>query len=200
MLSKVFDNGEIKLCDILLPPYQVASLGFFLSQSKRNWKVLNLSGCVINDYGIILLHHYLCGYRTNKQVIESVTLIKNNQTEMSSPFVSDIINHFQLKELTISADEISVTDISDAITNSVTIKTLNLYRKPTEYDGYGYSYVAKHITAEELSAICDMMMWLERLSIAGNELDDNAGMKLSEGLIKSNTLKELDLSENMMQV
>jgi len=46
-LSKAFDNGEIKLCDILLPTYQVASLGFFLSQSKRNWKVLNLSGCNI---------------------------------------------------------------------------------------------------------------------------------------------------------
>ena len=140
MLSKAFDNGEIKLCDIFLPPYQVASLGFFLSQSKRNWKVLNLSGCNIRDYGVSLLHHYLCGHRTNKQVIESVTLIKNNLTGTSSPLVSNIINHFQLQELTISADEISVIDINDAITNSVTIKTLNLYRKPSEHDGYGYIY------------------------------------------------------------
>jgi len=111
---------------------------------------------------------------------------------MSSPFVSDIINRFQLKELAISADEISVTDISDAITNSVTIKALNLYRKPSEYDeGIYCMYAAKRTTTEELSAICDMMMWLERLSIAGNELNDDAGTKLSEGLIKTQTLKEL---------
>ena len=56
ILSKSFDSGEIDLSHYSLAPYQVVSLGFFLSRSHRKWKELNL---YIGDHGINLLHRYI---------------------------------------------------------------------------------------------------------------------------------------------
>jgi len=180
MLSKSLES-EIILCNVWLLPYRVTSLGFFLSQSKRNWKVLDLSRCYIEDHGINILHHYLLGYKIR---IKSVILIENNLTRTSSPLLCDIISHLQLHELTIDIDEIYMSDIGTAVIGSGTVIKLSLYSR------------LKCIPAIKLSATSDMIMHLQRLCFSRNIVNDNAAVILSKALAKSKTLKELDLSKN----
>jgi len=180
ILSKSFESGEIIISNKWLLPYQVVSLGFFLSRSHREWKELRLWNCHIGDHGINLLHHYLCGDETNKQKITIIDFGANNLTVASSPLIGDIITHLQPH--TLKLEKNSVTDISTAVINTDIVKVLHM-----EVNG---------LTAQEASAISDMMTGLEKLNINGNKLDNDGVKIISEGITKTNTLRELDISDN----
>ena len=61
-LIKKFFGGinSINLGGQRLYPYHVVSLGIFLSKSHKDWAELNMYKCYNGDYGINLLHHYVC--------------------------------------------------------------------------------------------------------------------------------------------
>ena len=186
LLSKSFDKDEIKLCGNSLLPYQIASLGFFLSHSSRNWKLLDLSGCHVGDHGINILHHYLLGHRI---AIKSINLVGNNLTRLSSPFLGDMFNHVQLNELTMDWYESYSSAISTMVVNSGTVRKLSLKRCAQEL-----------LPVESMSATSfDMIMCLEKLCITRSIFNDTETEMLSEGLAKSKTLKELDLSNNSIR-
>ena len=184
ILSKSFDSGEIDLSNHRLLPYQVVSLGFFLSRSHREWKELNLCDCFIGDHDINLLHRYLCGDKTNKQEITTIDLSVNHLTVASSPLIGDIITHLQPHTLLLSYNNItSVRDISTAVINTNTVKVL--YMKHND------------LTAQEASAISDMMTCLEELHISDkNKLGDDGAVTISKGITKTNTLRVLNISDN----
>ena len=183
ILSKSFDSGEIDLYDYRLLPHQVVSLGFFLSRSHRKWKELNLSECHIGDHDINLLHHYLCGDKTNKQEITTIDLTLNDLTGASSPLIGDIITHLKPHTLMLSGNNItSVRDISTAVINTNTVKVLSMRDND--------------LTAQEASAISDMMTCLEVLDISFNELGDDGAVIISKGITKTNTLRVLTIGVN----
>ena len=180
-LSKSFKGDEIRHHTLL--PHQVVSLGFFLSNSRRNWMELNLCECKIGDHGMNLLHHYLCEEKSGKLVIKTVILNLNDLTGVSSPLLGDIITYVQLHTLQLSCNNISsMKDISIAVTNSKTIKVLLME--------------ANDLVVQEASAISDMLTSLEEINIRYNKLGDNGAVILSKGIIKSNTLRVLDITEN----
>ena len=182
ILSNSFNKDEIKLCNIRLLPYQISSLGFFLSQSKRNWNLLDLSGCYLDDQGINILYHYLLGCETT---IKSLNLVDSSR--ISSPLLGDILNHLQINELIINCDFINMGDISTALVNSGTVRKLSVNNRYMRFTTKDNIKSAKSF---------DMIMYLEKLSLTGNILYDTETEMLSEGLAKSKTLKELDLSDN----
>ena len=183
ILSKSFDSGEIDLCHHRLLPHRVVSLGFFLSRSHRKWKELNLLRCYIGDHCINLLHHYLCGDKTNKQEITTIDLSDNDLTIASSPLIGDIITHLQPHTLKLGDNNItSVRDISTAVINTNTVKVLNM--------------MSNDLTSQEASAISDMMTCLGELNISNNKLSNDGAVMLSEGITKTSTLRVLYISNN----
>ena len=183
ILSKSFDSGEIDLTRHRLLPHHVVSLGFFLSRSHRTWKELNLYRCYIGDHGINLLHHYICGDKTNKQEITTTNLSWNNFTVASSLLIGDIITHLQPHTLILDNNNItSVRDISTAVINTNTVKMLHMWHN--------------YLTSQEASAISDMMTCLEELDISVNKLGDDGAVIISKGITKTNTLRVLNISHN----
>ncbi|XP_065901186.1 protein NLRC3-like isoform X3 [Dysidea avara] len=183
ILSESFDSDKIDLHYYRLLPHQVVSLGFFLSRSHRKWKELNLLRCYIGDYDINLLHHYLCGDKTNKQEITTIDLSDNDLTIASSPLIGDIITHLQPHTLMLSDNNItSVRDISTTIINTNTVKVLHM--------------MINYLTAQDASAISDMMTCLEVLYISHNRLGDDGAVIISKGITKTNTLRALYIRNN----
>ena len=190
-------DGVINISGHSLFPHQAASLGFFLSKSHHTkWKQLNLSKCHIGDYGMSLLHQYLCGDKASKHEILEINLSENDLTGASSPLIADIISHLQIHTLLLCNNNITnVRDISTSVINFSTVKVLNL-------DGNG-------ITAQEAGAISDMMVWLEELYISSklhnrqlksnynaNKLSDHGAELLTEGITKTKTLRVLHIADN----
>ena len=183
ILYRSFDSGEINLSNHSLLPHQVVSLGFFLSRSPRQWKVLNMYKCYIGDHGINLLHRYICGDKACKQEITSVYLNSNNLTGSSSHLIGGIITCLQPHTLTLGANNITrVKDVSTAIVSTNTVKELHMW--------------SNSLTTEEASALSDMMSCLELLNIMDNQVGDDGALILAEGLVKTNTLRELNISNN----
>jgi len=182
-LSESFDDGAVNLSDHILLPHQVVSLGFFLSRSHRKWKKLNLDKCGIRDCDFILLHSYLCGNKKTKQEVGTISLHQNNLTGLSSSLIGDFITQLQPHTLMLGFNKITnVKGISAAIVNTNMLKVVNI----------GYN----NLTAQEASAISDMMTYLEELYISGNKLGDNGAVAFSNGIENSKTLQILNISEN----
>jgi len=175
-----FDNCKIDLSYHKLLPHQVVSLGFFLSRSHRKWNKLCLSECHIKDHGINLLHHYLCGDKTNKQEITTIDLNYNFLTVASSPLISEIITNLQPHTVRLGNNNItSMRDISTAVIYTNTVKVLNMW-----HNG---------LTAQEASAISDMITCLEELYISYNKLGDDGAVIISERIAETNTLRKLSI-------
>ena len=180
ILSNSFDGNIINLKDYnILYPHLVESLGLFLT--SRRWESLSLSNCQIGDKGIILLHRYLC--RDKQEQISVIDFMENNLTEVSLPFISDIITYCHPHTLKLGCNDFaSVESIAKAVITSPSLKQLNLW-------GCG-------ITAEEAAAISDMMATLEELVISNNNLSDDGVKILSGGLAATKTLRELYINDN----
>ena len=182
VLSKSFDDGIIDISDHRLLPHQVVSLGFFLSRSHRKWKEVNLSQCHIGDHGMIILHQYLCGDKTNKQEITKIDVFGNGLTGASSHLIGDIISHLQPHYLVLGDNKITnVRDISTVVITTSTVKVLDMSNND--------------FTAQEAIAISDMMICLVELDIRNNNLGHGAEL-LSEGITNTKTLRVLNISDN----
>jgi len=183
VLSKSFHSGEINIIGHILLPYQVVSLGFFLSKSHRKYSQLKLWKCHIGDHGMSILHQYLCGDEANKQEITEIHLMENDLTGASSHLIGDIISHLQPHTLWLDDNNITnVKDISTAVITTSTVKVLHMW--------------GNDITAQEAVAISDMMISLEELNISNNILGDHGAELLSEGITNTKTLRVLNISNN----
>ena len=129
------------------------------------------------------MHHYLCGDKTNTQEITTINLSENHLTVASSPLIGDIITRLQPHTVRLNENNCtSVRDISTAVINTNTVKVLHMG--------------GNNLTAQEASAISDMMTCLEELNINWNKLGGNGVVKISEGITKTNTLRVLYICYN----
>jgi len=182
VLSKSFNGGVIYNHHSLLP-YQVVSLGFFLSRSHSKYTKLNLQGCHIGDYGMSILHQYLSGDKANKKEIKEIYLNLNDLTGTSSYLIGEIINYLQPHTLQLENNKITkVKDMSTAVITTSTVKVLHM--------------MFNDITAQEAVAISDMMICLEELNIGNNNLGNHGAKILSEGIMNTKTLRILNISHN----
>ena len=126
---------------------------------------------------------YICGDKANKQEITTIDLSDNDLTIASSPLIGDIITYLQPHTLELDDNNItSVRDISTAVINTNTVKVLDMRDND--------------LTAQEASAISDMMTCLEELYISDNKLGDDGAVIISRGITETNTLRILDIGNN----
>jgi len=183
VLLNLFDDDEIDLSNHRLLPYQVVSLGFFLSLSCRKWKKLDLRSCHIGDHGMSLLCHYLCGDKdkdTKQMIIAEIILEHNDLTRASSPFIANIISYLHPRVLRLGYNSSCFAhEISTAITTS-TVKVLGL--------------ISSKINTKELELLLYVIPYVCVLNLRSNRLGDEGAQLLSEGIKNTCTLKVLDVS------
>lgn len=185
VLSQAVDTGNsvISLKSQMLIPLEVASLGFFLSRSHKHLHELNLRGCLIGDNGMSIIHQYLCGDKSNEIKINKMFLANNDLTVASSSFICDFITNFEPHELSFRGNSVTrVSDICRTLFNSTTINALDISENS--------------LTSLEAPWISRIVTCLVALFIWGNKLGDDGAVVLTEGIIKSNTLKQLEIGDN----
>jgi len=176
ILSKAFNTDKISLQGNHFIPHQVVSLGFFLIKSNKSWEELNLYSCHIGDHGINLLHRYLYGDKSCKQSIMTVDLSFNNLSGASSLLIRDIITHVQPNTVKLRGN--NMANVNLLLIDRV--KVLDI----SEND----------LGLQEVSAIAQMMKFLEELNLNGNKLGDDGVQILSKGILNTNTLKVLQVN------
>ena len=181
-LLKSVDDSVINVSGLTLLPQHVVSLGFFLSRSHRQWDVLRLSGCSIEDHGINILHQYLCGYTKERVGVRNVFLDQNRLTRASSYLISDIINHFHPCYVNLTNNDIDVKVISTAVITTRTVKVLVMYDN--------------RITTQKSPAVADMIVCLKELHINYNKLGDHGAELLSKAIMNPNSLEVLAICNN----
>ena len=183
VLSKSFDNGVIDISYHRLLPFQVISLGFFLSKSCRKWEELNLSDCHISDHG---LQQLFCGDKLNKQEIKKVVLCNNNLTAESSHHIACIMIY--LVKLYINDNKLGDYG-ADLLSKGIEItETLQLLNISNNDIGSSGTIAIANAVANNTS--------LKELFMEGNEVGRSGAKAIAESISNNKTLKTLSLDDN----
>ena len=128
-LDQSLKNGEIDISCYALSPINIHTLGLFLARSKvKNWKLLNVSECCIENDGIDALHDsfaqncYRKGLTTS---IESLNVANNSLTDDSIPTITELILAWGIQSIDISCNEIDNSNLIDAIIDNAIDKPTN---------------------------------------------------------------------------
>ena len=104
-LSKKFANKKIFLSGTTLTANDVECFTAFLTSSfNREWVVIDLLNCYIQDHGLNILYQGLC-HCNNDITIDVLWLENNSLTTLSSSLISEITVKCNVKELWITDNE-----------------------------------------------------------------------------------------------
>ena len=203
---------EINLSSHVLMPSDLECVTVFLTSSlHKEWEMLDLWSCHIQDHGLTILH---CGLQhCNDIIIKELYLGRNSLTMQSSAFISDITVKFKVKTLaisynhTIGEDEQLYTMLTDSSTQleNLLIYDTKLSSKPAvalfkalENNNKlkDLAIYKNNITDDACDAITSALKnnsCLEILCIHTNPLTGEAMLKIVNGLKANNTLAELQL-------
>ena len=103
-----FNHKEINLSLTSLTIYDIECVTLFLTSSPhKEWMMLSLFNCHIQDHGFRVLHH---GLMRSDITIRELNLSYNDLTRLSSSFISDFIVHCRVEVLEISGNHTIVED------------------------------------------------------------------------------------------
>ena len=95
-------DEKIDLSDTTLLPRDMHTLSFFLTRSTtKEWKLLDISNCYIEDVGCDALANLLLGDDKYKVQISKINLSSNQLSSQSIPTILKFIQHFNIKELIV---------------------------------------------------------------------------------------------------
>ena len=184
--AKVFDNKMINIQNARLSPIDVECVTVFLTcSSHKEWKELNLRGCLIQDYGIHILHRGLIHCDVT---ITTLRLNWNCLTESSSSAISDITIRCRVKVLiingneTVSADARLYSIISDP---SSMLKELYM----------NYTKLSSSAAVSLFTALSEDKN-LRILYISNNDITDEACDAIVVAMKKNTSLIELSMYDN----
>ena len=184
MLISGYFSDSIILTGYKLQPYQLTSLGCFLSESTKELEELNLYNCEIQDHGGTILHYYLA---YSEVTIKKVNLCYNNLTATSSSHIGGLITSTKANCVLLSNNIINIDDITNATSKANFLKELWLME----------TGITKN-TARSVAELLDI--GLVELYISRNQLGDEGADILSHAVCKSTKLKVLDVSNNDIKV
>jgi len=97
--SQIFDDKAINLRLTSLSPYDVECVTLFLTCShEKQWRLLNLYWCDMQDHGLRVLHRDLM---CTDVTIRSMILYGNGLTRSSASSISDLAIHCDVEQLAI---------------------------------------------------------------------------------------------------
>ena len=126
-LANSIEDDRISFSYQKLLPYQIISLGFFLTKSKKVWKELVFEDCHLDDNDLAILHQYLGkNTQTSTQVL-SISFFRNELTDMSSSIINDLINYLQPTSLVLSHNSFTEYGLVTILNNTKSIENLALF-------------------------------------------------------------------------
>ena len=100
--AEIFNNKEINLGSTSLSATDLECVSLFLTScSHKQWVVLYLMGCYIQDRDLHTIHKYL---KNCDVIINQLCLYNNGLTSSSSSFISDIVLSCKVEVLSISSN------------------------------------------------------------------------------------------------
>ena len=207
--AKTFNSKIINLDGTRLSPSDVECLTVFLTcSSHKEWNVLYLYKCFIQDLGVHILHR---GLTSCDVTITTLVLWSNGVTESSSSAISDITISCRVKVLdingnkTIGEDKKLYSIISDPssmleelymgstkLSSNAAIKFFTALSKGKKLRILGIS--SNSITDEACDAIIMAMKKntsLVTLDMDNNQISEKCVQLIVESLQHNNTLQEL---------
>ena len=167
--SVTFSNKIVNLSNIPLTASDMECVTVFLTSSfHKEWVLLDLSLCYIQDHSLHVLHHGLL--HCSDVTINKLWLYNNGLTTQSSSLISDITMNCKVKELGISGNYIIGEDqqLYSMLTNSLTmLEQLNM----------GNIKLSSKGTIALFNVLKDNNK-LKVLNIAINDINDDAVMLL----------------------
>ncbi|XP_065896026.1 leucine-rich repeat-containing protein 74B-like [Dysidea avara] len=169
-----------------LMPCDIRCLTLFLSKtSTKQWKVLDLSNCLIGDDGLRMLHE---AFITSDIIIDQIFLEGNSLTSQSSVVITEIASSCKTKKLHIPYN--TFTDGLD-LSNNSTLEKLYIYNNKVSSTGAGRIFTT--LTSNKKSM-------LRELKIYGNSIDDEAVNDITQFLTGNNILEQFSLLFNCFSV
>ena len=210
--SQIFDDKVINLRLTSLSPYDVECVTLFLTYShEKQWRLLNLYWCDIQDRGLCVLHRDLMRSDISLRVL---VLYGNGLTRSSASSISDLTIHCSVEELAIG-DNYTIGE-DPALYNMVSHPSSMLVRLYMENVSLSatsaivlFTAVAKgnklqllyisnnnitDDTCEVIAASLSKNSSLGLLRMRDNKISAKGAQRIVEALHQNSTLEELWLS------
>ena len=180
------DKQEIDLTNTRLSLSDLEYLTTFLTcSSHKEWKMLNLWNCHIQDHGLQILQH---GLRSSNVIIRELGLFDNNLTAASSSAISDLTISCRVKILNITG-------------NTIVGEDNRLYRILTDHSS---TVEELHMRSIKLSSSAAIKLFtslnevkkLRILRITHNKITDEACDAIAMALKKDTSLVKLYMNNN----
>ena len=182
-----FTDKIITLRNTTLSPNNLEDLTTLLTCSScRNWKMINLDSCHIQDYGLRLLHRSL---HHSNITIDNLGLDNNDISSSSDSSLSDIVITCKVKGLGISQNK-AVGETPHFFTTILTHPSC-VIEELYMYDNY---YSTTRPVMELFSSLRENKT-VKRLMINGNISDDECGV-ICDVLRVNHTLRVLHMYDN----
>ena len=180
-----FTHGIIAFPGTTLSTNDIENISIFLTCSSiKQWKELNLGGCHIRDVGLRILHRILL---QSAITIERLWLGYNDLSSSSDGCLTDIVIKCRVKWLEISYNtNIGQTEEFFPTIPSSSLETLWI-------DNINLSSKA---TIMIFTALKEKKTKLKELSMADNDVTDEACDVIAETLQVNSTLEELNIDGN----
>ena len=186
-IEEKFTDKKIYLSDSLSPNNLEDLTTLLTCSSCRNWKMINLYSCHIQDYGLQLLHRSL---HHSNITIDYLRLGNNDLSSSSDSSLSDIIITCKVKVLGISYNK-AVGETPHFFTTILThpscvIEVLYMYNN---------NYSTTRPVMELFSSLRENKT-VKELWIRGNNISDDECGVICDVLCVNHTLRELYMSDN----
>ena len=185
--AEIFKSKEIILVGTTLTDSDMECISLFLTASfNKEWKVLNLLNCHIQDKGLKILYRGL--HHCSDITIDKLWLDCNDLTTLSSSLISELTVKCKVKTLWINGNYTIGEDqqLYSMLTNPFSELQL-LYMISTNLSCRG---------ARELFTAVKENNKLKYLYIAGNAITDDACDVITTALQRNSCLVELYMSYN----
>ena len=122
-VGQLLQDGDIDLSKQLLNPVQINTLGVFLTQTNiKQWQILNLSKCYLEDDGFSRLYASISGSNRSMMHIRTLDLSFNYLTETSTSSILSLVMAWNVRNLDITSNDISFSAIINELISSQEFK------------------------------------------------------------------------------
>ena len=188
IIERKFADKVIILSGTTLSPNNLEDVKTLLTCSScRNWKVIDLGNCYIQDYGVSILHRYL---HLSDITIDELWLYKNDLSSSSDNSLSDIVISCKVKVLNI-CDNKRVGETAHFF-NTIMTDPSSMIEGLVMYDN---KYTTTSWAIELFSSLRENKT-LKLLWIFGNNISDDVCGVICEALRVNNSLRVLWMGGN----
>ena len=186
-LSTVVKNNTINLSEESLSLIDIHMLSFFITRSciTKEWQLINLSDCQLNDNKLQSFYQVLCIEDGRKKPIINILNISNNSIWELNTLIG-IIAKFKIVHLIASKNSLAYKHITLHVQHfNKTLKVLDL------------SY--NLLESEDVCRLCTTLVKfknLEELNLDYNYIDENAEGSLVKAIVQWDNLRKFKCKHN----